>query len=122
MNEPNTPAEASAKPWYRADLFLFITGSLVIAIILVVISMALYESSGAAQLDLSRPGYKAVQGEIRSDTFESFPANGPVTRETLEQFKELYEKQVTPVTGKDAFNPGALDDEVLGIGDQATGR
>lgn len=107
-----------AKPWYRSELFLFIGGSLIMAFVLVLIGMALYESSGAAQLDLSRPGYNLVRSEVnQSNAFEGFPADGPVTRDVLDEFQELYEKQVKPVTGKDAFSSAVLDDSALNIDD-----
>lgn len=61
--------------------------------------MALYASSGAAQLDLSRPGYQSVQGKIeQTDNFKSFPATGNVDKKTIEQFQKLYEEQVRQVT------------------------
>ena len=119
MNEPTGQPEVTVpKPWYRRELVVFIFGSLCVAITLVLISMALYVSSGAAQLDLSRPGYRSVQNKVeQSDTFESFSASGPVDRRTLDQFQSLYKKQVKSVTGQDAFTSTALDDQALGIDD-----
>lgn len=103
-------------PMYRRNIVLFISGSVSIAFLLVLVGLALYNSSGAAQLDLSRPGYKSVQGQVdRTDTFESFPATGPVTSAVLDQFQNLFDRQVRPVMNTDAFNPAALDDQALGI-------
>lgn len=100
----------------RRPLIVFVSGSIVIAIMLVFVSMALYVSSGAAQLDLSRPGYKSVQDKIdRSDTFKSFPASGEVTDKTIDDFLELYIRQIEPVSGIDVFNPEALSEQALGI-------
>ena len=100
----------------RRPLIVFISGSIVIAILLVFVSMALYVSSGAAQLDLSRPGYKSVQDKIdRSDTFKSFPATGSVTDKTIEDFLELYNRQTKSVSGTDAFNPETLSEQTLEI-------
>ena len=77
MNE--TEHEIVHVPWRKNQLVVFVSGSIVVALILVVVSMALYASSGAAQLDLSRPGYQSVQDKVdRTDTFQSFSANGPV--------------------------------------------
>lgn len=116
MNEP-APETAQPKPWYRRELTIFIAGSLVVALLMVIVSMAIYNSSGAAQLDLSRPGYKSVQDEVTTDTFEGFPSDGAVTRNTIEQFKQLYGTQTGPVTDKNVFSPSALDDQALGIDD-----
>ena len=102
--------------FFRRPIILFMSGSILIAFTLVLVSMALYNSSGAAQLDLSRPGYKSVQGQVeRTDTFESFPATGQVTNSVLDQFQKLFDRQVKPVVNEDAFNSAALDDQALGI-------
>lgn len=100
----------------RRPLVIFIGGSIVIAILLVMASMALYASSGAAQLDLSRPGYKSVQDQVdRSDTFKSFPATGVVNDKTLEEFLLLFARQTKSVKSIDAYNPEALSEQALGI-------
>jgi len=102
--------------WYRQQMVLFVAGSIAIALFLVFVSMALYVSSGAAQLDLSRPGYKNVQNKVdQSDTFESFSASGTVDKNVLDQFQKLYDKQTKQVDNSDAFSSSALDDQALGI-------
>lgn len=117
MDEVTTQHEQSeVSTWNRRPLLVFICGSIVIAILLVLVSMALYASSGAAQLDLSRPGYRSVQDKVnRTDVFESFPASGPVTSATIDEFLELYNKQVKPVYDTGAFSPEALDAQALSI-------
>lgn len=103
-------------PFYKRDIILFISGSVIIAFLLVLVSMALYNSSGAAQLDLSRPGYQSVQNQVDSkDKFESFPATGAVTDNVLDQFIKLFDRQVKPVSNTDAFSPAALEDQALSI-------
>lgn len=113
----HTSLHEHAVPFYRrSNIVIFITSSIIIAFMLVSISMALYNSSGAAQLDLSRPGYKSVQDQVdRTDNFESFPATGTVTSGTLDQFQKLYNKQVKPVDNMDAFSSAPLEDQALGI-------
>ena len=109
---------ATAKPraWYRQKVVLFVSGSILIAIVLVMVSLALYASSGAAQLDLSRPGYKSVQSKIdQTRSFESFPASGPVNRKVMEDFEKSFERQIKSVDSTDAFSPDALEDQSLGI-------
>lgn len=100
----------------RRNIVYFIIGSVLVAFALVLVSMSLYISSGAAQLDLSRPGYKAVQNEVEpSDTFVSFPASGEVDNTVIEQFLKLFRKQVKPVDNTDVFSPAALDEQALGL-------
>lgn len=118
MTEETLPQEHVERTQWdrRRPLVVFIGGSIIIAIMLVLVSMALYVSSGAAQLDLSRPGYKSVQDQVnRSDTFQSFPATGPVTNDTIEDFLKLYIRQTKSVSASDAFNPEALSEQALAI-------
>lgn len=101
---------------HKNRLVLFVAGSIGIALVLVVVSMVLYVSGGAIQLDASRPGVKSLSSQVdRSGSFESFPATGDVDKKTLEQFRKLYDKQVKQVTASDAFNAEVLDDSALGI-------
>lgn len=104
---------AEPSTWSRRPLLVFIGGSIVIAILLVLVSMALYASSGAAQLDLSRPGYQSVQNKVVSDTFKGFPADGPIDKATIDQFLELYKKQVKSVNNTSEFSPEALEAQSL---------
>lgn len=123
MNEPAPTVEIPApKRWYRHELLVFIACSVLIAFFLVVISLALYTSSGASLLDLSRPGYKSVQSEVdQTDSFEAFSSDGAVTKETLDQFQHLYQKQVKSVSGSSDFDSAPLGDQALGIDESSTG-
>lgn len=117
MNEP-TEESLGPKPWYRKELVFFIAGSITIAFCLVVISLALYTSSGASLLDASKPGFKSVQSEVdQTDNFEAFSSDGPVSKATLDQFQQLYQKQVKPVGNTSDFDSTALGDQALGIDD-----
>lgn len=116
MSEDHSLAGEPNKAWYQTRIVLFIGGSIGVALLLVLISMALYVSSGAAQLDLSRPGYQSVQNKVDpSDKFKSFPASGTVNEATIDQFQKLYQDQVNKVTATDAFNPDVLSNQALGI-------
>lgn len=100
----------------KQRFMIFIVVSILTALVLVVVSMSLYATSGTAQLDLSRPGYQSVQDKLGpTDTFQSFPASGPVNNQTIEQFKNLYNKQVKPVEGDSPFGAEPLSDHSLGI-------
>ena len=114
MNE--TEHEIVHVPWHKNQLVVFVSGSIVVALILVVVSMALYASSGAAQLDLSRPGYQSVQDKVdRTDTFQSFSANGPVNSDDLDEFEELYIDQTRTVKTTQVFSGSALGEKTRGI-------
>ena len=115
--EPSQEHVANAIPWYRHSIVAFVSGSIVIAVILVSVSMALYASSGAAQLDLSRPGYKSVQSKVdqTSGMFKSFSSDGQVNKKVVEEFEAMYGRQTKSVDGADTLSSNALDDQALGI-------
>lgn len=92
-----------------------IAGSIVIGLLLVTVSMQLYFSSGTAQLDLSRPGYKSVRDQIRpDDTFDGFPSSGAIDEAALKNFKQLYDKRAKEAAA-DAFGSDVLSEQTLGI-------
>lgn len=98
--------------------FLIMIGSVVaISLFLVGVGLALYSSSGAAQLDLSRPGYATVRSEATktADKYEGFSATGPIDQEALEKFRKLFEEQSSSATNFDAFANDVLTDSALKI-------
>lgn len=106
--------------WAQHRFLLLIIGTIVISIILVVISMVIYNVSGSAQLDLSRPGYQSVSNQVeRGTTIKDFSATGPVTKNTLDEFLKQYDEQATKAKAVDAFNGDPLNPEALEFTDNA---
>lgn len=105
----------------RHSFLIFITLSIVIAFGIVVISMFMYNSSGAAQLDLSRPGYISVrsQATTNSDDFQNFPSTGAIDKNDMNDFKVLYDKQTQRVKSVDAFGGDPLSPDALGISESS---
>lgn len=95
-----------------------IGGSIAIALALVSVSIALYFSSGAAQVDLSRPVYQSVREQTKpEETYKGFSSSGAVDEKTLNEFSQLYKERAKDVTSVDAFNSDVLSDAALNIGD-----
>lgn len=96
---------------------IFIVASIVGALALVVVSMYLYQQSGAAQLDLSRPTYESVRSQAqRSDNVEDFGAAGELGDADLKKFKGIYETTSKDVQAQaNAFDPDAIDNKSLSI-------
>lgn len=95
---------------------ILIVSSIAISLLLVSIALALYAWSGAAQVDLSRPGY----GDIRNKVDEveeptAFPNSGPIDKEVLDSYEKLYDKTAAQVTSVNAFESGVLSDVALRI-------
>lgn len=107
----------------RYQLGVLIVGTIIIAIITTSIGLALYSTSGTAQVDLSRPGYEGV-GEIadrNADAIEyvEFSASGPVDESALDEFDSLYRAQTDNIQAVDAFGGDPLSPTSLGIDDKA---
>lgn len=61
----NAPENAGVAFLSRHRFIVLLVAAILISLVLTAVSLAIYNSSGAAQLDLSRPGYRSV-----SDQFE----------------------------------------------------
>lgn len=110
--------EASMSPWEKHRFLVLVGATIVISFILVAISLFLYNSSGAAQLDLSRPGYVSVREKVdTTNKFKSFPSTGPIDDEAIRLFRQLYEDQVEKAIAIDSFGGKVMTDESLSIGD-----
>jgi len=86
-----------------------------VGILMTTISMYLYTSSGALQLDLSRPGYESVRDDINKDSKKDFSSFGPIDAGTLEDFQKLYSSQRSQLNSISEFNDDTLSDDTLGV-------
>lgn len=95
---------------------IMIAGAIATALVLVIVSIKVYNLSGAAQLDLSLPSYNSKERENAAikepDTFSS---TGPIEKDTLDQFLKQYDKQLKQIDGVDGYNTDGLSDSSLGI-------
>jgi len=121
MEDPkNTIPEEQLSYWDTHRFMLLIIATIVIAIIMASIGIFIYNASGSAQLDLSRPGYTSVSDKVdRSDPVSDYSAFGPVTKETVNDFTKLYDEQSARAKAVDAFNGDPLNPEVLEFSDPA---
>lgn len=106
--------------WDRHRLSLLLILTVIIAISMTVISVVIYNSTGAAQLDLSRPGYRSVSSEVETtDRIDTYSASGPVNKETINEFIKQYDEQASKAKAVDAFNGDPLNPEILTYGSPA---
>ena len=95
---------------------IMIGGSVVVAVVLVAVSLALYSSSGAAQLDMSRPGYKDVRSQVNSsDNFQNYSSTGTLNQAAVTEFKDDFDSQATKTKSVDSFGGDPLSPAALGI-------
>lgn len=118
QHHTHDPATDTTNWWSHHRFIVLIIGSIVIAFLFLAISLAMYTSTGTAQLDLSRPGYQSVRDQAKiNKEFDSFSATGPVNDSVLGEFEKSYRKQASQTTSVDAFNGEVLSDEALGLDD-----
>lgn len=103
---------------YRHKFATMLGLSILATFLLVFVSMSMYNNSGAAQLDLSRPGYKSVRDKaVKNDEdFQSYSNTGVVNQKTISEFQALFSKQTNRIKSVDAFGGDPLSPEALGIG------
>lgn len=95
---------------------ILIVSTILIALFLVGVALDLYETSGTAQLDLSRPGYVSVrQQAVQSDQFNGFSSSGAIDKTAIEQFRQLYTSQAAKATSVDSFSGDPMSDQALSI-------
>lgn len=103
--------------WDRHRITLLLIISVAIALVMTTISVVIYNSSGAAQLDLSRPGYRSVSDQAgKADDIDTYSSNGPINKQTINEFMKLYDAQADKAKAVDAFNGDPLNPEVLEFG------
>ena len=114
-NHQTTINELSFREKHSFSLFIMI--SIVISSAIVVVSMFMYSGSGAAQLDLSRPGYISVRSQATTDDgdLKSFNPIGDMNQNVLNDFKSSYEKQSQKVKSVNAFGGDPLSPDELGL-------
>jgi hypothetical protein len=106
--------------WDQHRFMLLIVLTIVISIGLVSVSLVIYNVSGAALLDLSRPGYQSVSEQVDQDkSAADYSAFGPVNDQTIDEFTKLYDEQAGKAKAVDAFNGDPLNPEVLEFGTPA---
>ena len=115
-NDLHHTSEGAVTGWRQHRFLLLVLGAIVVAIVLVSVGLTLYRTSGAAQLDLSRPGYEDVREQAKpTGRYEGFSNFGPINEEVLTTFEELYTEQAENATAVDAFGGDVLSDEALKI-------
>ena len=101
---------------YRFRTMLAIAIS--ITLMLTIINVSLYNITGTAKLDLSRPGYEAARKKINSskefDTY-SFSSNDPLSQDTIKKYLYHYDKHLKRTQAYDRYDVSGMDDANLGL-------
>ena len=109
--------EARKMPFWQAHRFwMMIASALAIAFFLVLVAMNLYNSSGTAQLDLSRPEYENVRDQVgRGVDTVSYPSTGEIDAQALDKYRELFTQKADDLKRGNYYSPDAITDAALGL-------
>ena len=108
--------ESTRKAFADHKLLVFVFMSVVASFVLVMMSFSLYVSSGASQLDLSRPGLAKIRSQAKNDNdFQSFPATGVLDQSSMDSFEKLYDSKLGDLTAIEAFKSDVLSPKSLQI-------
>ena len=101
--------------WRGRRFLLMIFIAVLVACASVGASMFLYNSSGTAQLDLSRPGYVNIRDKAvdSSSEFKNYSDVGTINQAAIDEFKALYDEQADKIKLADAFKGDPLNPDDL---------
>ncbi len=112
---------AAMTTWQKHRFFVLIASVIVISFVLVCIALQLYNSSGAAQVDLSRPGYQSIQKEAsRGQVNDSFSSSGKLDEEAFESFNKMYDNHAKRVVDTKSFDTEPLDSVLTQVVDNGS--
>lgn len=112
------------------QLSIFIFSALTVALILIGISLWMYEEFGTAQLDLSRPSLQEAREQAKKDAerekrekaeAENFDSTGKIDSKSLDKFGKLYDRSLNRLKDN-FFGENALSDETLNITNDTQGE
>lgn len=119
MDEPSVEAtsQENISFWRMHSYIVLVILSIGLALAMVSVSLYLYTSSGAEQLDLSRPGFIKISSQVNDQTKDSqaFSSSGDISSGVIDDFTKLFNAQSTNATQIDAFSSDPLNPDALQI-------
>lgn len=106
------------KSWViRNQMLTFIITAVLITILMTGVSLGLYRSSGAAKLDLSRPGYEKARAEVEDDNSSTkpFSPTGELNSEAIKDFRNRYGKIRDKLDKTNNYDEADVNDDNLGL-------
>ena len=98
----------------RHRLTIALAGAILAAFLLTIVSIIIYEASGAAKLDLSRPGYEPARKQLQKPNNQlQFSSKGQIDQSVIKKFRSLYKQQTDDIHKLGAFDKKILEDSQL---------
>src|SRR5687767_965356 len=86
------------------------------ALVLVAISMVLYQVTGYNKLDLSRPGFEKERQELaKAQPQKAYDTSSPITVDALDEFLTELSGRTNDIKIYSHFGDDSLGDEELGL-------
>lgn len=103
--------------WQRNKFTALIAGVVVVSLTLVAIAINIYNSDGAAQLDMSRPGYSSVRSKVIKEDEDrvAYPSTGAFDQKSFDDFEKRYKKYADAVHAINGFDPSAVDNDSINL-------
>lgn len=115
----STPRDTGVthQEWYRNKFVLLIAGSIGISLVLVTVAVSVYNSNGAAQLDLSRPGFSSVRDKIIKEDKDrtAYPSSGTFDQKAFDDFDLMYQKYSDAVKAINGYDSAAVNNDAINI-------
>ncbi len=119
-NEVEAAASEGARDHLSGHrLVILVVIVITVALMMLAVSLKLYYTSGAAQIDLSRRGYESVREKaFRDEDVPALLSNGVIDREVLSRFQRDFLLQLDEVRKIDDFGKDFVSNDELGISAQ----
>lgn len=110
-------SDSALRGWFERNRFTaLLAGVIMVSGFLVSIAMSLYNSSGAAQLDLSGPRYADVRDKVVQDeTMAAFPASGAFDKKAFEDFMKAYDERAKAIGQVNGYDPAAVNNDAFNL-------
>jgi len=100
----------------RNRFIVLLAGVIMISGFLVSIALSLYNSSGAAQLDLSGPRYVDVRDKVVQDkAMATFPASGAFDKQAFDDFLKAYDERAKAIGQVNGYDPAAVNNDAFNL-------
>lgn len=111
--ETNEPEELQK----RSKLPIALGIAALVALVMTVISVAIYNIAGFYKLDLSRPGYEIEREDVFSnEATQTYDSTSPLSSDALSDVLTEFDERVSNLNGYGDFTNDALSDENVLIG------
>jgi|GEM_PF-3916985 len=98
------------------QIILALAFAVVIALIMTVVSLKLYDLDDVSRLDVSLPNREGIRSSTDEETLQRFDSSGVLDAQAIADFQALYSKNRAALDALGKFDSDALSTDSLKIG------